>query len=325
MSRGPAANADRALWLGVGAAFLALVFWAFPGVLGRGMALPAFALVAYRMWLGVFLAVGGLRLSGGSLTWRVLRHSLAPGLCLGVDVLSFFSAIKLTTVANATVIGSLQPLLLVFAAPLLFRERVRLPDIAAAVVAIAGVAMVVWGSHAQPSWNLRGDLWAVVTMISWTFYFVACKRARIHLSSTELTAGASVVALLVVTPVALWSGPLPWPTSIQWAGLATMTMLGWGGHLLMNWALGQIPLWISGTTSLASPAVTTLFAALILREPVVAMQWLGMAVVFGALTAATLRAPQVAEPGSSAEASSAESVAGPSAGAPATPDDERAA
>jgi hypothetical protein len=109
-----------------------------------------------------------------------------------------------------------------------------------------------------------------------------------------------------------------------------MAVLGWSGHLLMNWALGQIPLWISGTTSLASPAVTTLLAAILLAEPVVATQWLGMAVVFGALTAATLRAPQVAELGSPAEPLDAGAVS-PLAGSPAAgdaqapPDDERAA
>jgi drug/metabolite transporter (DMT)-like permease len=103
----------------------------------------------------------------------------------------------------------------------------------------------------------------------------------------------------LVTPVALVAeSPLPWPTPVQWSGLIAITVLGWSGHLLMNWALGQIPLWISGTTSLASPALTTLLAAIVLAEPVGAIQWLGMGVVFVALTAATLRAPQVAEIGS---------------------------
>lgn len=297
-----ASRSGRRLWLGVGAAFLALLCWALPGVLGRGLALPAFALVAYRMWLGVVLAVVGLRLRGGRLSWRLLRICALAGVCFGIDLLSFFSAIKLTTVANATVIGSLQPLLLVFAAPLLFRERVRGLDLLAALVAMSGVALVVWGSQGQPSWNLRGDLWAVVTLVSWTGYFIACKRAREQLGSTELTAGASVVALLLVTPVALVAEhPLPWPTPVQWGGLVAIAVLGWSGHLLMNWALGQIPLWISGTTSLASPAVTTLFAAVLLAEPVASAQWLGMAVVFVALTAATLRAPQVAELGTPVE------------------------
>jgi drug/metabolite transporter (DMT)-like permease len=296
-----AGHPGRRLWLGVGAAFLALLCWALPGVLGRGLDLPPFALVAYRIWIGTVLAVSMLRARGVTLSWRLLRISAVAGVCFGIDLLSFFTAIKLTTVANATVIGSLQPVLLVFAAPLLFHERVRALDMAA-LVAIGGVVLVVWGSQSLPTWNLRGDLWALVTLVSWTGYFVACKRARDHLDSTELTAGASVVALLLVTPAAFASvSPMPWPTPVQWGGLLTIAVLGWSGHLLMNWALGEIPLWISGTTSLASPAVTTLLAALLLAEPVVAVQWLGMGVVFVALTAATLRAPQVAELGTPAE------------------------
>jgi len=277
-----------------GAVFLALISWSIPGVLVRGMTMPALPMVTYRLLIGVVLGVGVLYAGRGRLTWRVLRASTVAGLCLGVDLVAFFLALKLTTVANATVIGSLQPLLLLFAAPMLFGERIRWPDALAALTAIAGVSLVFLGSTGQASWNPRGDLWAVVTLLAWTGYFLACKRARRELSSRELTAGSSMVAVLVVLPALAWNpSGFAVPTPLQWAGLATMAGVGWSGHVLMNWALGHIPVWVGGTASLAAPIATTALAALVLDEALTAQQVTGMVIAMIALTAVTLRTRKV--------------------------------
>jgi drug/metabolite transporter (DMT)-like permease len=279
---------------GTAAVLVALICWSVPGVLGKGMSIPALPLASYRLWLGVLLALGVLYAAGGGLSRRVLRHSALAGVCLGVDLAAFFTSIKLTTVANATVIGSLQPLLLLFAAPLLFGERIRWPDVSAAVAAMGGVGLVFLGSHGQPSWSPRGDLWAVVTLVAWTGYFLACKRARAELGSQELTAGSSLVAALVVLPFAVFApGATVTPTPVQWAGLAAMAALGWSGHVLMNWALGHIPVWVGGTASLAAPVATAGLAALVLDEPLRAVQVLGMAIALVALSVVTMRTRQV--------------------------------
>jgi drug/metabolite transporter (DMT)-like permease len=289
----PAPPAPRVA-AGTGAVFLALICWSVPGVLVRGMAMPALPMVTYRLLIGVVLGVAVLYAGRGRLTGRVLRASTVAGLCLGVDLVAFFISLKLTTVANATVIGSLQPLLLLFAAPLLFGERIRWPDALAAIAAMGGVALVFLGSTGQASWNPRGDAWAVVTLLAWTGYFLACKAARRELTSRELTAGSSVVALAVVVPALAWDpSGFVLPTSVQWVGLLTMAGLGWSGHVLMNWALGHIPVWIGGTASLAAPIATTLLAVAVLGEALAGLQIVGMVVAAAALTMVMLRTQEV--------------------------------
>jgi len=53
-----------------------------------------------------------LNLAGRRLTIRHLVKSAPAGVALGLDLVLFFTAIKLTTIANAAVIGSMQPLII---------------------------------------------------------------------------------------------------------------------------------------------------------------------------------------------------------------------
>ena len=275
------------------AAFLAVVVWASPSVIAKVLPLAALPIVFFRGWLGVIWATGALYVARGKLTPRVLRYSMFGGLCLGADLMAFFTSIKLTTVANATVIGALTPLALVFVAPILFKERLRWPDLLAVTLAIGGVVMVMVGSQSSSAWSLRGDLFAVLTLVAWTAYFVASKRARAHLNATEFTAGVTVWASLLVTPFVLLTGSFAWPETAHWPALVFMAICGWAGHVLMNWALGRIPIWVGGTASLAVPVFASALAAVFLSERFLPIQWVGMTVVIVCLSAVVMRTPKI--------------------------------
>jgi drug/metabolite transporter (DMT)-like permease len=59
--------------------------------------------------------------------------------------------------------------------------------------------------------------------------------------------------------------------------------MGTCGHFLMNWAHAYTRLVTSSLLTLASPGVSVVAAALLLHEPILAVQVIGMAVVLGAL------------------------------------------
>ncbi|MEZ5412301.1 MAG: DMT family transporter [Acidimicrobiales bacterium] len=276
--------------LGYGAAVGALVFWGGQAVIAKGVELDPLPLVFYRVWLAVVWSVGMLYLTGGRLSRVLLRRSLLGGIAFGLDLVLFFTALKLTTVANTTVIASLQPVLLVFAAPLLFHEKIKLHEILLAAVAIVGVVLVVFGATGLPEWSARGDVWALATLFAWTGYFMASKAARAQLSAVEFTAGATLIAAVVVTPFAALSGQ-DWgpPTAANWFWIAMMAIgPGWAGHYLMNWALGHVPIWFGGCVALASPVASAVMAALFLDEHVTLLQGLGMAVTVASLIAMTV-------------------------------------
>ena len=61
--------------------------------------------------------------------------------------------------------------------------------------------------------------------------------------------------------------------------------------MLMNWSLSRIPAWLGSTLTLAIPVTATVMAWVFLGEEVVALQFVGMAVVLVALGVIVLGQP----------------------------------
>jgi len=59
----------------------------------------------HRLWIGSLAVLGVFYGTGGRLSKAGLRTSFWGGLLFGLDIIFFFSALKLTTVANATIVG----------------------------------------------------------------------------------------------------------------------------------------------------------------------------------------------------------------------------
>ncbi len=276
--------------LGLVGAAVAVSVWGASGVVARELTMTAPAIAAYRFGMYFLSLVAWLAVRRTPITRRVLRLSTPGGLMLAVDVLLFFYAVKHTTVSNATLIGALQPVLIMGVSIPLFGERPRGRDVAAALVAIGGVAAVVVIAAGQPTWSGLGDLAAVGAMMSWGGYFVMSRRAQEHLSSTEFTAGASFWAAIVAIPVGLIGGQdLSWPVGKDWPLLLFMTFgVGFFGSSLMNWAIGRLELWLASTMTLIIPIASALLAWWRLGEPITAPQAIAMAVALGALGAIVL-------------------------------------
>src|SRR4051812_50128194 len=98
--------------------------------MARGIDLPGMTVVFYRLWIGALVTAIVLYLRNGRLSWRVLRYSAPGGIAFGVNISLFFSALKLTSVANATVISALQPALLFLVVGRMFGEKVEVSDAA---------------------------------------------------------------------------------------------------------------------------------------------------------------------------------------------------
>jgi drug/metabolite transporter (DMT)-like permease len=278
--------------VGIGAALIAMVGWSASGVITKGLDMPGMAIVLYRMWLYTAVMVAVLGMSGRVLTPRVLRVALPGGIGLGLDIALFFSAVKETTIANATIITALQPLLTLTLGPLLFglTERASRRDMGLAGIAMGGVAIVLFGSAGLPDWHPRGDLMAAGALFAWTAYFIYSKRSQSQISTLEYTAATALIAALINTPIAFASGQeLGWPAGGNWGWLVLLA-LGPGliGHVFMNWSLTRIPIWLGATLSLFIPVTSTLMAWLFIDEDVAALQFGGMALVLLALTAIVL-------------------------------------
>lgn len=278
---GAASETPRGL-LGAG---IAVTAWSTGTILAKYLDMDAMAIGAYRFFVFFIGLTLYMRARGVPFTVQIIRKSMWGGIALGADIVLFFSAIKATSVVNATTIGSLQPILVGVIAARFFGERVRPRDAFWAIVALVGAFVVVTASASDDVTSLRGDLLAVGAMFAWSAYFIASKESRSTMTSTEFTAGTSIWTAAICLLIGLPLGQdMSWPNASNWGWLILM-IIGSGivGHSLMNWSLQRIPLWVGSTFTLFIPVASAMLAWLILGEAVTALQGIAMACVIGAL------------------------------------------
>ena len=98
--------------LGLLAAASAVIVWGSSSVLVKDIdGVSGLVIGFHRMWIGCVLTSAAFLISGGRFSWRLLRLSLAGGIAFALDIVLFFSALQQTSVANATIIGAMQPVL----------------------------------------------------------------------------------------------------------------------------------------------------------------------------------------------------------------------
>ena len=285
--------------LGVG---VAVVAWGASGAVIKSIDMGGLAVGFWRFLIYVIALIGWMRFRGATLDLHTLRSSAAGGVSLGLDVVFFFSAVKLTNVVNATTIGALQPVIVAIVAARFFGERIRWRDVIAALIAIVAVVVIVIESSGTPEWSPKGDLLAVGAVFSWSGYFIFSKRSKGVLTSQQYTVGTGIWTTLICFVAGLmFRQDMSPPAGTDWLLLLGLT-LGAGilGHSIMNWSLVRIPLWLGSVLTLLIPVVGAVVAWIFLGEALTAIQIAAIVVVVGALASIILsqdhpepvRAPQ---------------------------------
>jgi drug/metabolite transporter (DMT)-like permease len=267
---------------------VAVLAWGCGNVLVKLVSFDGVVLSLYRLWIGFFLMAGLMRLAGRPVTMRAVRQALPGGLLFGVNVAMFFSALKLTSVADATLISALQPALVFTVAGPWFGEHVRPHELLWSAVALAGVAVVVLASAGTPEWSPLGDALALGAVVTFTGYFLVSKRLRATLGAVEYVAAMQLSAAIVVTPVALvaTAGHPGGGHPLDWLWLMLIVCVsGVGGHLLVNWAHRYVDVSVSSLMMLGVPVVGAVAAWVVLGESLGPLQVVGGLITLAALAA----------------------------------------
>jgi drug/metabolite transporter (DMT)-like permease len=265
--------------IGTAAAVVAVVFWGLGNVLVKHINLSGLSLALNRLCLGAIVYTGALYLAGGRLSFKSLRRAAAGGVAFGLDIALFFVALKHTSVADASIITALQPALVFVVAGRLFGERVTGRVVAWTGLATLGVAISVFGSASGAGRSTGGDLLAAASLAAWAWYFVASRQAREQMSALEYQSALTIVATVVVAPVALVTSHdlvVHDPATAGW--VLVMVLVPGGGHLIMNWAHHHAPITLMSMVTLGIPVVATAGAALLLGEPVTLVEAIGMSI-----------------------------------------------
>jgi drug/metabolite transporter (DMT)-like permease len=252
------------------------------------------AFVFWRLGIAAAFYAVVLILAGNRLRWIDLKRSAVGGVIFAVNLVFFILSMRRTSAVNAVVIASLQPILLLVVGHRLFGERPHRSVYVGASVAFVGVVVAMAGSGAGGVATWSGDLMAFVTMVLFAAYYVASKQARAEMDSITYQLSLTVVATVVLLPIALVvEGGVALPSDGDWWMVAAMAIIPGTGHLLTNFAHGHVTLTQMSLISLLFTAVAPLYAWWLIGERIAGQQGVGMAVVLIALSFVVTRPVEV--------------------------------
>lgn len=275
---------------------VAVLFWGCSNVMIKAVPVPGLVASFYRLWFSLPL-LWAIPLvhppARARLDRRWRRAALIGGCLFALHQVLFFSALKLTTVANVALIGALQPPLVLLVARRWFGEPATRGALGWSLVALLGLILVIAGGVGLPGWNPLGDALAVGNLFAFTAYFLATKRLRDGAGATEYMIGMTSVAAAVMLVVCAASGqPLSAPSGWEWAVLLTLALFpGTLGHFLTAWAYPHASAFAVSIMFLAVPVVASAGAAVFLGETLRPLQIAGGAVVLAAVAAVVLSQP----------------------------------
>ena len=211
---------------------------------------------------------------------------VAAGLAFAGDLAFWHASIRLTSVANSTLLANLASIFVTLAAWLFLKQRPSALFVAGLAAALAGVTLLVHSSVQLSSRGLVGDALGVVTAVFYAGYLLAVKQLRDRSCGTLLImAVSSTITTLALLPVALATGERILPhTGIGWLDLMGLALVSHAaGQGLIAYALAHLPAAFSSVSLLLQPVMAALFAWVLLAEPLSPLQLAGGAVVLAGI------------------------------------------
>lgn len=206
---------------------------------------------------------------------------IAAGVFFALDLAFWHYGIHLTSVANATVLANLTPIVVTAAGWWLFRERPARAFLIGLALGAAGAAgMALGAGETPPGLNPPlGDTLSILTTVWYACYFLAVRQVR-RTHGAMAVMFWSTLAGAVVLPIAMFGlGEDILPTTmIGWsacAGLALMHLLGQGA---IAWALGRLPAAAVAVVLFVQPVAAAALAWVLFAEAIAPIQGLGAVV-----------------------------------------------
>ncbi len=225
---------------------------------------------------------------------RFDRRAFKPALVLGVLAFVGFATqtigIDLSTASKAAFLTGLSVILTPLVGAVWFRRPVRPRAYVAAVVAVAGLALLTLGDAGWAGVN-AGDAWLLLTAIAYAVYIV-------YLGEVAGRTGAFVLAGLQLLPMALLAWIWAWPVRgvlvdvplATYGAIAYLAILSTAVvSVLQTYAQRVVPAALTALVFVLEPVFASAFAAWWLGERLGVLGWVGGALVVVAMLVSELR------------------------------------
>lgn len=195
---------------------------------------------------------------------------LISGFLFCADMLANHWAVRLTSVANTSLLMNLTPVFVIVIAYLFLHERQSRLSVIGVVAATAGALVLVGDSYTLGREQLIGDGLALFSALLYAAFMVLTKALRSWVSVTRLLKWHTGLSVLFLIPLVATGDSQVFPLTVQgWVtviGLAVISQLI--GHGLMAYAVKHVSAGISSISTLIIPMLSTIMAWMFLGEPI---------------------------------------------------------
>ena len=263
-----------------------------PSATGFWRMAPVLPIFWFWVWWRNHAAKQAKRPPPPPLSWHDRKILTLAGLLFAIDIAFWHWSVQFTTIANATLLSNLNPVVVALASVLLFRERLGRRFFFGLALAIIGAAVLAGASFETGGEKLKGDILAVITAVFYGAYLLVVGRLRGRLDTAVIMAWSSSVAALLLLPLAWISGEQLLPATAE--GWAIVVVLAFSAQLLgqslIAYAFAHLPAAFGALTLLIQPIVAAIAAWILLDEYLGFTELAGAAVILSGILIARLSA-----------------------------------
>lgn len=254
------------------------------GLSVAGMLAARFAIAAVVLWV-IVAAMGG--------AVRPSRRGVAVGVALGLVVYAaqagfYFWSLTRLDAAFTILLVQVAPALVALGAVVFGRERLTPTLLVSLPIAFVGTALVATGARVE-SFDGVGVLLALCCAVAYAAYMLLSHATMERVHPVPFAASVCTGSALAFGTVAIATGTLPRTGGAGWTLILAMALIATVIAITFL-AMGTARIGPSTAVLLQTvePLTATVLALMILEERLQPLQWLGAALILGAVVALAL-------------------------------------
>lgn len=234
-------------------------------------AVPAVIISFWRMAIAaaILWTISGFR-QQGKMEIPNRKKTILAGVFLGLHFLSYFGAIKLTTIANATFLATCAPVFTIIVEKIWYKRRLNKYILLGLMGALAGELVIIGGGLELASSNTPGNLMALSSAVFFAGAFLIAGDVRlttgtiIYTRTLYTSAAFTILLIALVTREPLFSYTLSNILGLVLLGIIPTIF----GHSTLYYAVKYVPPTVVAAVPLGEPVLASVFAWILFRENV---------------------------------------------------------
>ena len=241
-------------------------------ILGRLLSnVPSVGISFWRMAIGAtILWIYSFFIPQESLSSKNKSFTILGGFFLGIHFQFFFESIKLTTIANATFLGTLAPIFTLFLEKFWLKRKISLQIIYALVIIFIGSVIIIGNQFDVSSNYTKGNLYALICSFWISLAFMISENVRKEADTISYSRTMFTSAAFTLLVISFYNGDsLMNYSKMDYLGLFLLGLIPTiFGHSILYYSLRYVQPTIVASFPVGEPIIASILAYFIFSESI---------------------------------------------------------